>query len=742
MSNPSMNPGSRPRRGVVTALALAAGALGLGAVVFAATEASGPSAVAGAVELSTFASCEELAEWGRTTASSARAEAAGRETFAVAADSAESGAAAPDAPTAEQPATTVATEDGADDGSSEGGSGDTGDTNVDVAGVDEIDLVERLDADRVLVVTVGRLAVVDLAAGTVGGSVPVPADAQITYDPDLGLVWVVGDEWTADEGQVSVTRIAVDGSDLTVEGAWRTRGQLVTARRAGGELYLVATDGFVEAMPAFDGPVGAAEEGWSGDSVEPAADPAATTAPEPADEPVEGPAEDPGAPVEGPAEDPEEVPSTTVAPEEPTGPDTPTDPGVPFGGDPVPCDEVLYPNGPSTPAGTLIAAFPATGAVEPTRTTEIVGVGDQVHLTLDAAYVSTPLWDSEEPVTGVHRFELDTLQATGSGRVPGVMLDQFSMSERDGYLRVAVTTGTDWGMPFVDVAPVEGPTVADEPASVDAASTVGTGRNEVVVLDTDGALDVVGRTERFGKPGESIRGVRFVGDTAYAVTFLETDPFYVIDVADPTAPTVVGEVELPGFSSYLHPIDDDRVVGFGPDGSGSVAAKLFDVSDPAAPRVADELALGSDSPVAWDHHAFVARDDGFAVPTLDYSEAYPEECGPAEQDAARQEEERLWQEVQGLEDAGRSQEAAAVYEQIDEMYGEGSCLHPEYRTEAGVAVVAVEGYRLVEVEHPTTSGLDSLQRAIAAGDGWALLGSGEIVVLDGSGAVAHRITVR
>ncbi|NLV54296.1 MAG: hypothetical protein GXY13_01650 [Acidimicrobiales bacterium] len=436
------------------------------------------------------------------------------------------------------------------------------------------------------------------------------------------------------------------------------------------------------------------------------------------------------------------MPSTTVAPEEPTGPDTPTDPGVPFGGDPVPCDEVLYPNGPSTPAGTLIAAFPATGAVEPTRTTEIVGVGDQVHLTLDAAYVSTPLWDSEEPVTGVHRFELDTLQATGSGRVPGVMLDQFSMSERDGYLRVAVTTGTDWGMPFVDVAPVEGPTVADEPASVDAASTVGTGRNEVVVLDTDGALDVVGRTERFGKPGESIRGVRFVGDTAYAVTFLETDPFYVIDVADPTAPTVVGEVELPGFSSYLHPIDDDRVVGFGPDGSGSVAAKLFDVSDPAAPRVADELALGSDSPVAWDHHAFVARDDGFAVPTLDYSEAYPEECGPAEQDAARQEEERLWQEVQGLEDAGRSQEAAAVYEQIDEMYGEGSCLHPEYRTEAGVAVVAVEGYRLVEVEHPTTSGLDSLQRAIAAGDGWALLGSGEIVVLDGSGAVAHRITVR
>src|SRR5690606_18198597 len=106
--------------------------------------------------------------------------------------------------------------------------------------------------------------------------------------------------------------------------------------------------------------------------------------------------------------------------------------------------------------------------------------------------------------------------------------------------------------------------------------------NEVVVLDTAGDLDVVGRTPRFGLPGETLHGIRFVGATAYAVTFLQTDPFYVIDLADPSDPRVVGEVKLPGFSSYLHPVADGMVVGFGPDGeSGGVAAKLFDVSNPA-----------------------------------------------------------------------------------------------------------------------------------------------------------------
>jgi hypothetical protein len=137
-----------------------------------------------------------------------------------------------------------------------------------------------------------------------------------------------------------------------------------------------------------------------------------------------------------------------------------------------------------------------------------------------------------------------------------------------------------------------------------------------VVLDTEGDLDVVGRTARFGHPGETLHGIRFVGEVAYAVTFLQTDPFYVLDLADPAAPVVAGEVELPGFSSYLHPISDTLVAGFGPGASGRAAVKLFDVSDPTAPEVVDDLELGDESPVTGDHHAFVDLGDGrFAVPS-------------------------------------------------------------------------------------------------------------------------------
>src|SRR5690606_3410103 len=136
------------------------------------------------------------------------------------------------------------------------------------------------------------------------------------------------------------------------------------------------------------------------------------------------------------------------------------------------------------------------------------------------------------------------------------LLNEFAMSDHDGYLRVATTDG---GGPIA--MPVEGD-VARPAQGGDRAPA----RNEVVVLDTDGTLDVVGRTPRFGHPGEALHGIRFAGTTAYAVTFLQTDPFYVLDLRDPRSPRVTGEVELPGFSSYLHPVGEGLVAGFGPDG--------------------------------------------------------------------------------------------------------------------------------------------------------------------------------
>lgn len=644
MTYASMNPGSRPRRGVIGVLALlGAGALTT-ALVLAAGETADPPAVAGAVELSTFGSCEDLAAWGAEAGGEGGGGDEAVQLDAVGGsvdDSAESGAAveAP-APTAaasgsaaeEGDVTRQAQEEGADTGAA------ADETNVAVEGVDEIDLVDRLTEDVVLVASASRLAVVDLVEAEVVEAATVGWDAQITYDAETGVAWVVGHDGS---GGVLVERYAVDPQDgLEAEGRWSTPGALVDARRVGDELHVVATD-------AFMGSAWAMEEGADGVGTVPGS------------EDVDG---------------------------------------IPFTDGPVPCDEVLHPEGPSDPSATLLVTLPATGAVEPVRAAEVVGSGSLVHVTTDSAYLATPQWGGDRPTTGIHRFDLATLEPTGSGTVDGTLLDDFSMSEHEGVLRVAVTQGGGgFGGPMpvepgiaTDGGPVGAPPIAiDEGASEDVAPPPGPGEegpilNEIVVLDTDGALDVVGRTERFGHPNETLHGIRFAGTTAYAVTFLQTDPFYVVDLADPAAPRVVGEVELPGFSSYLHPLDDGLVVGFGPDGQGRAAAKLFDVSDPTQPEVVGDLVLGDDSAVTYDHHAYLDLGDGrFAVPAS------------------------TWQTV----------------------------------ASNAVVVVDTAGGELVEeARHEVEGGTGEMAaRVLTVGDGWALLAGTEITVLDEGGATTATI---
>ena len=680
MTNASMTPGSRPRRGVIGVLAL----LGVGALttglVLAAGEAGDPPQVAGAVELATFASCDDLAAWGEemggtggddsmeeefATVGAEVAEDSGGDT-PVAASSGrepltddlsgvgESGSAPPVAPptTMSPPSTTAPTTepeaegDGEDEGDGEADEPAEDETNVAVEGVDEIDLVDRLTEDVVLVASATRLAVVDLAAAEVVEATTVPWDAQVTYDAEAGVAWVVGHP---DSGGVSVERYAIDVEGLEEEGSWTTTGSLVDARRVGDELHVVATDGFT-AMPAS---AAAAAEGDL-----------STT----------------------------EVTATDVGP-------------VPFSGGPVPCDEVLHPVGPSDPTATLLVTLPATGAVEPVRSTEVVGSGSLVHVTTSAIYLATPQWSDAGTSTGIHRFDLATLEPTGSGSVEGSMLDEFSLSEHDGLLRVATTRdGGRFGVVEGDV----GVAVEEAPVTTFAPSTTVTpdpadALNEIVVLDTDGALDMVGRTERFGHPGETLHGIRFAGTIAYAVTFLQTDPFYVVDLADPTAPQVVGEVELPGFSSYLHPLGGGLVVGFGPGADGRIAAKLFDVSDPTRPAVVGELVLGDDSAVAYDHHAYLDLGDGrFAVPTTSYDAVAVDPVVP---------------------DVGVSQPYAPP--------GVGS----------SVVVVDTAGGELVEVARHEVGTPDMATRVLTVDDGWALLAGPEIVTLDAAGEPVARITL-
>ena len=119
--------------------------------------------------------------------------------------------------------------------------------------------------------------------------------------------------------------------------------------------------------------------------------------------------------------------------------------------------------------------------------------------------------------------------------------------------------------------------------------------------------------------GEQIYAVRFLGPTAYVVTFRQTDPLYVIDMTDPANPALTGELKIPGYSAYLHPVGDGLLLGVGQDATDTgqtlgTQLSLFDVSDPANPQRISTLAIGGWSDVEWDHKAFLFwPEDGTIV---------------------------------------------------------------------------------------------------------------------------------
>lgn len=211
-------------------------------------------------------------------------------------------------------------------------------------------------------------------------------------------------------------------------------------------------------------------------------------------------------------------------------------------------------------------------------------------------YVTTNRWNDvaneewvfnnpESPRTVIHRFSLlDGVDYLASGEVIGTLLNSYSMSEFEGDLRVATTAYSD---------------------------DFGGGQdNGVHVLRLDGAdLVEVGSVRGLGR-GEQIQGVRFDGPRGYVVTFRQVDPLYVIDLSNPTSPAMVGELKIPGYSTYLKPIGDDRVIGVGMSGTETgvitgVQVSLFDVSDPAAPRQVATAQIAEWSEATWDPHAFL-----------------------------------------------------------------------------------------------------------------------------------------
>jgi len=163
--------------------------------------------------------------------------------------------------------------------------------------------------------------------------------------------------------------------------------------------------------------------------------------------------------------------------------------------------------------------------------------------------------------TVIHKIKIrkGNISYVSKGEIPGRVKNQFSLSEHNGNLRVSSTIEGMW-LPFINMR-------MDE-------------QNGVYVLDE--TLDVIGSVEGLA-PDEDIYATRFVGDIGYLVTFRQIDPFFVIDLSDPTEPLVLGELKIPGYSTYLHPYDDDHIIGIGKEGR-HVKISLFDVTNFSNPK--------------------------------------------------------------------------------------------------------------------------------------------------------------
>ena len=274
--------------------------------------------------------------------------------------------------------------------------------------------------------------------------------------------------------------------------------------------------------------------------------------------------------------------------------------------------ETIAPTGDDTslPSGQIstVTVLTVGDDLSDLQPVSVQGAAETVYASTEALFVTSSSWDEAGSRTDVHRFALSgegPATYTGSGRAPGHLLDQFSLSERGGALRL-VTTLDGGGTPLpIEPGMGDGGDVAIDIAPVAASSA------RLTVLDTEGTLDEVGHLDGMGI-GEQVQSVRFLDDVAYVVTFRQTDPLYAVSLSDPSNPTLLGQLKIPGFSEYLHPVGDGLLLGVGrqvdPDTGIDEGLKisLFDVSDPVQMTELDQIVLpNSTSEVSWDHRAFL-----------------------------------------------------------------------------------------------------------------------------------------
>lgn len=266
------------------------------------------------------------------------------------------------------------------------------------------------------------------------------------------------------------------------------------------------------------------------------------------------------------------------------------------------CDEVAHPREFSGLAMLTILTIDLTLGIEPGNGIGLLAEGRTVYASAESLYVATAPWTwrpwseterrrpPETPLTQIHMFDVTdptTSRYVASGTVEGTLLSQWSMDEWNGTLRVVVTDERPWW------------------ESGDPADT-----SVVTLRRRDDRLVQVGSVDGLGKD-ERVYAVRFIEDRGYVVTFRQVDPLYVVDLSDPTAPKQAGELKIEGYSAYLHPIGEHLLLGVGQDATGEgrtlgTQISVFDVSDATEPRRLARLTFEDAwSEAEWEAHAFL-----------------------------------------------------------------------------------------------------------------------------------------
>jgi len=260
----------------------------------------------------------------------------------------------------------------------------------------------------------------------------------------------------------------------------------------------------------------------------------------------------------------------------------------------VPATDIYYSN--IADCGYIFTTIVTVNIFEDTQKpkdeTILSGWTTCIYVSLENIYLAIGDYDK----TVLHRIHIENgeIFTAADGEVTGYVLNQFSMDEYEGYFRIATTS---------------------QMTSFPEKSPILHLQNNVYILNMD--LNIVGKLENIA-PGEKIYSARFMGDTFYLVTFRKTDPLFVINLSDPYSPRIIGELEITGYSDYLHVYDENHVIGVGKETVGAdegdfswyqgVKISLFDVTDVTAPIELAKYEIGNrgtDSPVLSDHKAFL-----------------------------------------------------------------------------------------------------------------------------------------